>query len=325
MADGGEGTIDALAAAVPGAKRMLERVHGPTGGSVEADWLLLPDVGRGATGVVELAASSGITLLDPLAPLDAHTIGFGQLIRAALAAGVERLILAIGGSASTDGGTGALSVLGAKFTDGEGALLAPGGGNLVSLAAVDFSRTVPVPIGGAAVLSDVTNPLLGPSGAASVFGPQKGATPNEVVLLEEALGRLAALLPVDPATPGAGAAGGTGFGLLAWGAKIESGAAAVAAAVGLGSLLAEADIVLTGEGSFDAQSEAGKVPSEVAAIAARHDASVMVIAGRITADVSHLAAAVSLIELAGDAASAQEDVLRWLEEAGRIAAGSILS
>lgn len=322
MADGGEGTLDALAAAVPGAERMPARVTGPVGEPRNAAWLLLPDVGAGSIGVVELAASSGITLLDELAPMTAHTFGFGQLIRAALDAGVHRLILAIGGSASTDGGTGALSALGARFTDAAGATIALGGGGLGALAEVNLSGLPELPPGGVAVLSDVANPLLGEFGAAAVFGPQKGATPRQVAELDAALARLAARVSADPSTPGAGAAGGAGFGLLAWGATIESGAAAVADAVGLDALLAEADVVVTGEGSFDAQSEAGKVPSEVAAIAALHDVPVMVIAGRITADTAHLAAAMSLTELAGDGESAQRDALHWLEQAGRAAARS---
>lgn len=328
MADGGEGTIDAFAAAVPGARRMPVTVEGPVGhgesGLVDAEWLLLPhEAGAsGATGVVELAAASGITHLDALAPMAAHTRGFGRLIRAALDAGMSRLVLAIGGSASTDGGVGALSALGARFLCVDGTEVADGGGGLASLAAVDLGGLVPLPVGGAVVLSDVTAPLLGRSGSAAVFAPQKGASTGEVSELEAGLARLALLLEADPDQPGAGAAGGTGFGLLAWGATIASGAAEVASVIGLDGVIRDADLVITGEGSFDEQSGTGKAPGEVASIAQRHGVPVAVVAGRITADVRELAAAVSLTDLAGGGGSAQAEALHWLTEAGRALAES---
>lgn len=210
MADGGEGTLDAIAAATPAAERVAVRVTGPDDRPVDAAFLLLPD----GTAVVELAMTSGITLLDPLRPLTAHTRGFGVAIRAALEAGAAALLLSIGGSASTDGGAGVLRELGARFLDAEGREVEDGAVGLLRLAAVDLRGLLPAPGGGVRVLTDVENPLLGPAGAAAVYGPQKGATPADVHVLESALVRLAALLPQDPATPGAGAAGGTGFGLL---------------------------------------------------------------------------------------------------------------
>jgi glycerate kinase len=214
MADGGEGTLDALAAAVPGAERVPVVVPGPDDRPVDTAWLRLPD----GTGVVELAATSGLTLLDRLRPRTAHTRGFGEAVRAALVAGAPRLLLAIGGSASTDGGAGLLRALGARLLDADGAEVPDGGAGLLHLAAVDRAALLPPPPGGVRVLTDVVNPLLGPTGAAAVYGPQKGATPDDVAVLEAGLARLAALLPAEPASPGAGAAGGTGFGLLAWGA-----------------------------------------------------------------------------------------------------------
>ncbi|RZI92089.1 MAG: glycerate kinase, partial [Microbacterium sp.] len=208
MADGGEGTLDAFAAAVPGARRIPVRVRGPRGDEVEAWWLLLPD----GTGVVELAGTSGIELLgDERRPWDADTFGFGQAISAALAHGVRRLVLGVGSSASTDGGAGLLAALGARFTDVDGAPVEPGARGLTRVAHADLSALAALPPDGAVVLTDVTNPLRGAEGAAAVFGPQKGLRADDVPRADAALGRFAALLPVDPALPaiaGAGAAGG---------------------------------------------------------------------------------------------------------------------
>ncbi|MFK4808501.1 glycerate kinase, partial [Microbacterium sp. ZW CA_36] len=177
MADGGEGTVDAFAAAVPGARRMPVTVTGPEGTPVEASWVLLPataDAPRG-TAVVELANTSGIELLGApprLRPLDAHTRGFGEAIAAALAHGVSRLVLGIGSSSSTDGGTGMLTALGARFTDAAGAPIVDGARGVAAVSAADLSGLVALPPEGVTVLSDVTNPLLGTRGAAAVFGPQ---------------------------------------------------------------------------------------------------------------------------------------------------------
>ncbi|GAB3134314.1 glycerate kinase [Marisediminicola antarctica] len=329
MADGGEGTIDTIAAAVPGARRMPERVQGPVGrghdGLVDAEWLLLPGTwpGEGPTGVVELAAASGITHLDPLAPMAAHTRGFGQLIERALEAGVDRLLLAIGGSASTDGGTGALAALGARFLDDAGVEVRPGGAGLRDIERADLSALLPLPAGGAVVLGDVTNPLLGEKGAAAVFGPQKGATPAQMAELDAGLRRLSGVLSVDPETPGAGAAGGTGFALLAWGAAMTPGAAAVADAIGLADSIRSADVVITGEGRFDDQSSGGKVPSRVLALADTGGAAAMLVAGRIDADTHGFAASVSLSDLAGGTDAALADPLRWLRAAGELLAGAL--
>jgi len=317
MADGGEGTLDAFELAVPGAGRMPVAAQGPDDRPVGASWLLLPD----GTGVVELANTSGITLLDPLRPLDAHTLGFGQTIAAALDHGVERLLLAIGGSSSTDGGAGALTALGGRLLDVAGRPIRPGNRGLGALATVDLVALRPLPPGGALILSDVTNPLLGTRGAAAVFGPQKGATAEQVALLETNLAGLARLLPVDPATPGSGAAGGAGFGLLAWGATLAAGSAAVGEALGIPAAVAVASVVITGEGRFDAQSAAGKVPSYLAALAADAGAPAMLVAGLIEADTAPFSAALSLTDLAGSSAGAMTDPLTWLRLAGaRLAA-----
>ncbi|GMA34798.1 glycerate kinase [Demequina litorisediminis] len=320
MADGGEGTLEALAQA-PGAVRTPVAVTGPDGRKVEAEWLALPG-DRGTVGVVELASTSGITLVERLAPLDAHTVGFGQAIAAALDAGVDSLLVAIGSSCSTDGGTGALAALGARFLGADGAVIARGGRGLGDLARADFAGLRPLPPGGASVLSDVTSPLLGDGGAAAVFGPQKGASPQQVRVLDAGLARLAqacrdAGRPVEPGLPGAGAAGGTGYGLAVWGATLGSGSAAVAHAIGLETALAGADLVITGEGAYDGQSDVGKVVSEVRRRAATVGIPVALVAGRIDADTGDLAAAVSLTDLAGGAEAAMCETLRWARAAGQ--------
>ncbi|WP_084129414.1 glycerate kinase [Demequina sp. NBRC 110055] len=323
MADGGEGTLDALAAA-PGAVRHAVTVTGPDGRDVEAAWLELPGAG-GPVGVVELASTSGITLIEELAALDAHTRGFGEAIAAALDAGVHSLLLAIGSSCSTDGGAGALAAMGARFLDASGEPIADGGRGLADVTRVDLTELCPLPPGGARVLSDVTSPLTGPAGAAAVFGPQKGASPGDVDVLDAALARLARVAAeagyeADPAAPGAGAAGGTGYGLTLWGATLGSGAAAVADAVGLAEALAAADLVVTGEGAYDGQSDAGKVVSEVRRRATAAGIPVALVAGRVDAPTDAFALAASLTGLAGSGEAAMAETLRWAREAGAVLA-----
>jgi glycerate kinase len=185
---------------------------------------------------------------------------------------------------------------------------------------VDLTGLRPLPPGGAVILGDVTNPLLGPLGAAAVFGPQKGADAATIDVLEANLARLADLMPeaLQPfaAAPGAGAAGGTGYGLLAWGASMGGGAALVAEAVGLREALQGADLVITGEGRFDGQSEAGKAPTVVAALGRDAGVPTALVAGAITAEPRGFAASVALADLAGGGAAAMAEPLRWLEEAG---------
>jgi len=314
MADGGEGTIDAFATAIPEARRMPVRVTGPAGAPVDASWLLLPD----GTGVVELASTSGIELLHgDLRGRDASTLGFGQTIRAALDNGASRLILGIGSSASTDGGIGALTALGARFTDAYDVSVPPGAAGFEELAKVDLTRLRPVPAGGVLVLTDVTNPLTGPNGAAAVFGPQKGLDPDRIARADAGLALLATLLGADPAAPGAGAAGGTGYGLLAWGARLAGGAAEIAELTGLADAVAGSDLVITGEGSYDGQSAAGKTPAFVAELAHRAGARVAVVAGRIAEDAQTTGVdALSLTALAGSAEAAMTETTRWLRAAG---------
>ncbi|WP_336644359.1 glycerate kinase [Microbacterium sp. USHLN186] len=320
MADGGEGTVAAFAAAVRGAQRMPIVVDGPAGRRVETAWLLLPasdDAPRGSA-VVDMASTSGIELLDELRPFDADSTGFGQAIAAALDHGVSRLVLGIGSSASTDGGTGMLRALGARFLSADGTEVAPGARGLPDIARLDLGHLRQAPQ--VQVLTDVTNPLTGPRGAAAVFGPQKGLVdPQDQRRTDAGLARLAQLLALDPSTPGAGAAGGVGGALLAWGGSLLPGAAEVAHLIGLADAIAEADVVVTGEGAYDGQSGDGKVPSFVASLAAEAGAEALLVAGRIDedADTGLFADTRSLTELAGSGAAALADTQRWLYEAGR--------
>jgi len=318
MADGGEGTADAFLAAVPGARRMPVRVTGPHGREVAASWVLLPATvaAPNGTGVVDLASTSGIELLGgDLRPLDADTRGFGQAIAAALDHGVSRLVLGIGSSASTDAGFGVLAALGARITDTAGTDTVPGLRGLRTAVRLDRSGLRPPPPGGAMVLTDVRSPLTGPGGAAAVFGPQKGL--RDLSAADAALAHAAVLLDTDPLAPGAGAAGGTGAALRAWGAELVPGAEIVADLVGLTDAVARADVVITGEGAFDASSGAGKVPGRIASLAGSRP--VALVAGRIApdADTSAFSATIALIDLAGSSAAALADPARWLHAAGR--------
>ena len=319
MADGGEGTVAAFEAAVDGAKRHSVIVDGPAGEPITSSWLWLPPTPEtpSGTAVVDLASTSGIELLDELRPWDADTTGFGQAIAAALDAGVSRLVLGIGSSASTDGGIGLLTALGARFLDRDGQQVAPGAAGLLDVVSVDRVGLWPAP--DVRVLTDVTNPLAGERGAAAVFGPQKGLTdPDDIRKVDAALARLAQLLHLDPEHPGTGAAGGAGAALVAWGATLTPGADAVAELIDLAGAIADADAVITGEGSFDGQSGDGKVPSFVADLAADAGVPALLAAGRITSDAetSAFAASVSLTELAGSGEAAQADAARWLRAAG---------
>ena len=324
VADGGEGTLDVFAAAVPGARRRPVKVTGPDGTPgirlVDGEWLALPD----GTAVVELARGSGLPLLgERRDPLGAHTVGLGQLLAAALdEPATKQIIVTLGGSASTDGGTGALAALGARFLDETGVPLPPGGGELARLAAVDLAGLRPAPPGGVLCLTDVDAPLCGPSGAAAIFGPQKGASPDDIRLLDDGLGRLAALLGGEPDAPGAGAAGGTGYGLAAaWGARLVPGAATVAEHAGLPAALANADVVVTGEGRFDTTSLSGKVVGGVLRLAAARDGAagpvpVLLVAGQLAAPPPPgVDAALALATLARGVPAAIAEPERWLAAA----------
>jgi glycerate kinase len=310
MADGGEGTVRALVAATGGTLHRA-RVTGPLGELVEAEFGLLGD---GRTAAIEMAAASGLPLVPPERrdPTKTTTFGTGELVRAALELGVERLILGIGGSATVDGGAGMAQALGAQLLDEAGKPIGWGGGELARLARIELSGMDPrlaklVATSGSLVESesdkraacrhdaklrceaacDVTNPLVGPRGAARVYGPQKGATPAMVERLDAGLAHLAEVIERDLGVSvrdvaGAGAAGGLGAGLMAFlGAKLRPGVELVIQAVRLEEKLRDADLVIVGEGRMDAQTAYGKVPVGVARVASRMGIPVVAIVGSL--------------------------------------------
>ena len=269
IADGGDGTVEALVSARKGTFRDVE-VEGPLGHPVRAVYGLIDG---GHTGVVELAASSGLALIPAgkLDPRRASTYGFGQLLAAVRGQGVVSIIAGIGGSATNDGGAGMAQALGYRLLDAAGRDLSRGGAALAHLDRIDQSgfdpgwRSVSVMVAG-----DVTNPLIGPEGASHVYGPQKGADREAVRELDQALAHLAKVIERDlgkqvAAIPGAGAAGGAGAGLVAFlGAQLVKGAPLVVDASGFDEALVGARLVITGEGRVDGQTAFGKAPGEVA-------------------------------------------------------------
>jgi glycerate kinase len=284
VADGGEGTVEALVTAHAGTYGWVN-VEGPLGAPVLASYGLI-DGGR--TAVVELASASGYVLITPAAR-DARktsTYGFGQLIEAARKSGAESIIAGIGSSATNDGGAGMAEALGFRFLDNEGRELPRGGLALLRLERIDGSRLNPgwrsVKV---KVACDVTNPLTGPQGASYVYGPQKGADPQTVRLLDKALGHFAEVIEKDlhksvSDVPGAGAAGGTGAGLLAFlDATLVPGAALVIDASGLDKALPGAQLVITGEGRVDRQTAYGKAPGEIARRALAAGVPLLLMAG----------------------------------------------
>ena len=286
MADGGEGTVEAILAACDGEWRSNE-VQGPLASAVQARWGWLP---QSHTAIIEMAQASGLQLV-AVGQRDAcssSTYGTGQLIGAALDAGAQRIILAIGGSATNDGGAGAMQALGVRLLDEQGQTLSGGGLALKALARIDLEgmdpRLAQVCF---EIAADVNNPLCGPHGASAIFGPQKGASPEQVQQLDQALGHFAdhcaRVLGKDLRDePGSGAAGGLGFAAKAFlNAQFRPGVEVVAELVGLAEAVYGADLVITGEGRFDAQTLRGKTPFGVARIAKQQEVPVIVIAGTL--------------------------------------------
>jgi len=300
VADGGDGTVTAALGA--GFRRAEAKVHGPAADLVTAGYALRDEV-----AVIEAAQACGLTLLPPgrLAPLTATSRGVGELILAARRAGARRIVLGVGGVATTDGGAGMLQALGARLIDETARELPPGGGPLARLAAVDLTGLADLSEVEFLLASDVDNPLLGPAGAAAVYGPQKGASRDQVPLLEAGLRRWADLAEAGAAeagavpgpvrdAPGAGAAGGLGFAaLLFLRARMRPGIELLLDLAGFGSRLDGARLVITGEGSLDAQTLHGKAPVGVARAAAAHQPPVPVVAvaGRCTLTAAQLRAA----------------------------------
>ena len=285
MADGGEGTVDALLASLGGERRELQ-ARGPLGEPITAHWGLLTD----GSAAIEVASASGLHVIEP-ARRDvcrASSRGSGEVLLAALDAGATRIILGLGGSATNDGGAGLLQALGARLLDAQGQELEPGGAALAGLARIDLSqldrRLSEVEI---LVAADVDNPLCGPRGASAIFGPQKGASPYDVDLLDAALGHFAscaaqALGKDWQHEAGVGAAGGLGFALKAFlGASFCPGIQLVARIAGLAEALVGADLLITGEGRLDSQTLHGKTPVGVAAIAKQAGVPVIALAGSL--------------------------------------------
>lgn len=289
VADGGEGTVEALVGAWRG--RFVDaKVTDPLGQEVIARFGVSAD---GTTAVIETAAASGLVLVPRRRrnPLVTTTYGTGELIKAALDLGVRRIVIGLGGSATNDGGSGMAAALGVRFLDERGEPLPPGGGALARLATLDTSAIDPrIENTEFVAATDVDNPLLGERGASHVFGPQKGGDPRTIGRLEQALSHYATVVsPASASVPGAGAAGGLGFGLAVFcAADVRSGAHVVLDAVGLHEQLADADVVITGEGRLDGQSVYGKAPLAVARAAREYDKPVIAVAGILGPDYEQL-------------------------------------
>jgi len=317
VADGGDGTAEAAIAA--GYRRVELKVCGPTGKEVRADLAM-----SGDTAVVELAAASGLARLPAgrPEPLTATSYGTGQLIAAAKRLGAHRIVLGLGGSACTDGGAGLVQGLGGRLLDGLGNSLPPGGAALRSLHRLDLRGLADLSGVEIVVASDVDNPLLGPEGAAAVYGPQKGATAEDVRVLEVGLRRWADL--GEAATrrqvrnsPGAGAAGGVGFAALAFlGARVEPGIAYLLDLLDFNGKARGARLVITGEGSLDAQTLRGKAPIGVARAATRIGVPVVAVAGRRALTGEQLRRA--RIQAAYALTDIEPDVDRCMRQAGRL-------
>ena len=334
MADGGEGTARALVDATGGSMRAVP-VHDPLGRPVEGHFGLLAD---GTTAVVETAEASGLALLEAKErnPLIASSYGTGELMLAAVRSGAKRIIVGLGSSATNDAGAGLLQALGVRLLDKNGNDLAHGGAALANLTTIDISTMDPA-LKNVAITAacDVTNPLTGPTGASAVFGPQKGASKDDVATLDAALAHFAQVIDSQLGVavndvPGAGAAGGIGAALKGFlNAEFRPGIAIVIEQSGLDAAAQWADVVFTGEGSIDFQTKFGKTPAGVAETAKRHGKPVIAVAGHIGTGIDELhevgidavfgiaPGAASLSELLADAAAnvtrTTEQIVRTLQ------------
>ncbi len=288
LADGGEGTVDALAIGLGG--EMIEaEVTGPLGESVKAKYCIV----KGSTAVIEMAQAAGLPLVpeELRDPMNTTTYGVGELILDAIRRGCRSFIVGIGGSATNDGGTGMLSALGFEFLDKNGEKISFGARGLEALASVAAGNVIPeLRECSFRVACDVNNPLCGERGCSAVYGPQKGATPESVKIMDGWLGKYAetakAVFPnADPNYPGAGAAGGLGFAFKTFmNASLESGIGIILDETELEKHIADADVVVTGEGRIDFQTAMGKAPIGVAKLAKKHGKRVVAFAGCVTAD-----------------------------------------
>lgn len=292
LSDGGEGFISVLTGALGGSIKEV-RVKGPAGKPINSYWGLLAD---NTTAVIEVAAASGFTQVskNEMNPLITTTFGVGELIREALNHGCSKIIIGAGGSATNDGGSGAVEALGVKFLDKFKKSIALGGGSLDQLAEIDITKLDPrINKAEVIVACDVNNPLTGPQGASYIFAPQKGSSPVQVKELERCLKHYAAVIVKQTGKeveqlPGSGAAGGLGAGLAAFlNARLTSGIELVMDLLGFNHFLNSADLLVTGEGRLDEQSTLGKVPVGVAHRARRSGVPVVVMAGSVPADNRH--------------------------------------
>jgi glycerate kinase len=318
VADGGDGTVDAAVAA--GFNRVFVRAKGPTGRPVRTSYAR-----RGDLAVIELASVCGLQRLPSgrKDPLRAGTFGLGEVVRAAVASGCRRVVLGIGGSASTDGGAGFLQALGARVLDARGSWVPRGGAALVRARSLDLTPLVTALRGVSFVVaSDVSNPLCGPNGAAAIYGQQKGASADDLAVLDSALEHWASLVASATGTghrddPGAGAAGGVGFAALAAvGAQLRPGIEIVLELVGFADKLPGCRLVITGEGSLDEQTLAGKAPAGVAAAARRHHIPTVAVTGHNTLPLTALQRAG--ISQAYSLTDLEPDVARCIADAGNL-------
>ena len=327
VADGGEGTLDAILAAC-GGERVLAIAEDPLGRPIEAAYALLPD-GR---AVIETAAASGLTLLAPCVrdPLATSTYGTGQLVRDALERGARDVTVALGGSATNDGGMGLARALGARLLDEKGGELAGRGADLARVSDVDLSGLCPLAAEARfTMMCDVDNPLVGPEGASAVFGPQKGASPEDVLALDDGMRRWASVLErafgQSFDVPGAGAAGGLGAACLAFlGARAVGGVERVLELVGFDELLEGADLCVTGEGHADAQTLRGKVVSGVAAACERASVPCVAVVGGMSAGAERVPGLATMLPTAIDAMPLDEALGR-AEELYALAAERLFS
>jgi len=291
VADGGEGTVDALVTGL-GGERVRIPVHGPLGDTVSAEYGILPESG---TAIIEMSAAAGITLVsqEKRNPMITSTFGVGELILAAAEKGCRDFIIGIGGSATNDGGSGMLQALGFRLLDKNKNPISPGAEGLADLEQIDPSE-VPAIISECSfsVACDVTNPLCGPQGCSAVYGPQKGADTEMIQLMDSYLGKYAEIAAeifpqADPDYPGAGAAGGLGFAFRTFlNAKLERGITLIIEKTGLEKEISEADIVIVGEGRLDAQTAMGKAPCGIAAAAKKYGKPVVAFSGCVAGDAS---------------------------------------
>lgn len=322
LADGGEGTVEAVVSATQG-DLVTVQVAGPLGDPVEATYGLIQG---GKVAVMEMAAASGLMLVPPELrdPCKASCSGTGQMIAHALDRGVEDIIIGVGGSATNDGGAGMAQALGYKLLSKRAEDLGPGGARLVQLDRIESTGRHPrLDEVNVYVACDVTNPFCGPDGASAIYGPQKGASPEDVLILDHALSHFARIVERDlkvnlHGKPGAGAAGGLAGGLMAFaGATPENGLELIATLCGLPNCLAGASLVITGEGSLDGQSAFGKTPAGVARLTRPYNVPVIALGGRVTDD------AAALLECGVTALFAIGRQPQTLDEARRDAAANL--